>query len=201
MPRSQSQPTKPPQSDGRVHRSVVTRRKIVSALTALIYEGHLSPTAEQVAQRADIGLRTVFRHFDDMDSLYREINNELENQFQPMQSVRLLGKTWQDKLLHCIELRTAFYDQFAAIHLAGQVHRHDSSYVTENMVRAVTQQRELLMKILPLNVRANVAVFEGLDLLISMDSWIRLRRDQGLSATQAHDVLNQSVKALIAATP
>ena len=91
MPRSRTPTAKPPKSDGRVHRSVVTREKIVSALTALIYEGHLSPTAEQVAQRADIGLRTVFRHFDDMDSLYREINTELENQFLPMQSVRLTG--------------------------------------------------------------------------------------------------------------
>jgi hypothetical protein len=26
-----------------------------------------------VAGRADVGLRTVFRHFQDMDSLYREI--------------------------------------------------------------------------------------------------------------------------------
>ena len=198
MPRSRTPTAKPLKSDGRVHRSVVTREKIVSALTALIYEGHLSPTAEQVAQRADIGLRTVFRHFDDMDSLYREINTELENQFLPMQSVRLTGETWQDRLLHCIELRTAFYDQFAAIHLAGQVHRHDSSYVTENMMRAVTQQRELLMKILPTPVRSNAVVFEALDLLISMDSWIRLRRDQGLSAAQARDVLNQSVQALIA---
>ncbi|MBV5268573.1 MAG: TetR/AcrR family transcriptional regulator, partial [Burkholderiaceae bacterium] len=60
-------------SDGRFNRSVVTRKKIVSALTSLVYEGYLSPTAEQVAQRADVGLRTVFRHFDDLNSLYSEI--------------------------------------------------------------------------------------------------------------------------------
>ena len=58
-------------SDGRLKRSVATRKKILQALTALTYEGVLSPTAEQVAMRADVGLRTVFRHFDDMDSLYR----------------------------------------------------------------------------------------------------------------------------------
>ena len=69
-----------PKSDGRINRSVVTRKKIVTALTALVYEGHLTPTAEQVAQRAEVGLRTVFRHFDDMDSLYREISLDLEAQ-------------------------------------------------------------------------------------------------------------------------
>ena len=60
-------------SDGRINRSIVTRKKIVDALTALVFEGHITPTAEQVAQRANVGLHTVFRHFDDMDSLCREV--------------------------------------------------------------------------------------------------------------------------------
>ena len=68
----------PPKSDGRVNRSVATRKKIVNAVTELVYEGFLSPTAEQVSQRANIGLRTVFRHFDDMNSLYSEIIGDLK---------------------------------------------------------------------------------------------------------------------------
>ena len=46
---------------------------VVCALTALIYEGHLSPTAEQVATRADVGLRTVFRHFASRESLIASV--------------------------------------------------------------------------------------------------------------------------------
>ena len=42
-------PEKGPVVDGRHHRSLVTRHKIVDALTALIREGELVPTAEQVA--------------------------------------------------------------------------------------------------------------------------------------------------------
>ena len=60
--------------DGRLHRSMATRRKIVTALETLIRAGTLSPTAEQVAVQAQVGLRTVFRHFDDMETLYREIS-------------------------------------------------------------------------------------------------------------------------------
>jgi hypothetical protein len=55
--------------DGRLHRSMTTRRKIVTALETLIRAGTLSPTAEQVAVQAQVGLRTVFRHFDDMETL------------------------------------------------------------------------------------------------------------------------------------
>ena len=39
----------------------------------LIVAGDLSPSAARVAEEAGIGLRTVFRHFDDMDALYSEI--------------------------------------------------------------------------------------------------------------------------------
>lgn len=190
-------PNDEPKADGRVNRSVVTRQKIVSALTELIYEGSLSPTAEQVAKRADVGLRTVFRHFDDMDSLYREINSDLEAQLMPMQGIRLVGAGWEERLLNFVQIRSELYDRIAAMHLAGQVHRHNSAYVNENVVRAVNVQREQLTRILPDLIRQNVTLFEALDLLISMDSWIRLRRDQGLSSSRALDVVRFGLKSLL----
>jgi hypothetical protein len=49
-------------------------------------------------------------------------------------------------------------------------------------------------------MRQNASLFEALDLMISLESWIRLRRDQGLSAAKALDVLRLGVKALIATT-
>ena len=42
-------------------------------MIALVREGEMSPSAAQVAERASVGLRTVFRHFDEMEILYREI--------------------------------------------------------------------------------------------------------------------------------
>ena len=66
-------PADPPRTDGRVRRGADNRRKIVAAFIAFIREGKLAPTAEDIAARADVGLRTVFRHFDDMERLYGEI--------------------------------------------------------------------------------------------------------------------------------
>jgi AcrR family transcriptional regulator len=196
--RSSELPAELSSSDGRVNRSVVTRKKIVDALTALIYEGCLSPTAEQVAQRASIGLRTVFRHFDDMDSLYREINSDLETLLVPVISVRLVGDSWQDRLMQSVELRTQLYDRIAAMHLAAQVHRHQSSFVADNLMRDVMRLREINRHILPASVQQNAVVFEALDLLMSPDTWVRLRRDQQLSADQALNVIRLGVKAVLA---
>ena len=49
-------------TDGRIQRSERSRETIVQAMLDLIGEGTLSPTAQQVAVRADVGVRTVFRH-------------------------------------------------------------------------------------------------------------------------------------------
>ena len=63
--------------DGRRRRSLDSQQRIVDALLALVGEGHLSPSAEQVSQRAGVGLRSVFRHFKDMESLHRTMSDSL----------------------------------------------------------------------------------------------------------------------------
>lgn len=185
-------------SDGRFNRSVVTRKKIVSALTSLVYEGYLSPTAEQVAQRADVGLRTVFRHFDDLNSLYSEIGADLEALILPVLQIRLRGNSWQEKLMHSIEIRAQFYDRIAALYLSAQVHRHRSPLITHNLTRDVQRLREISRIILPAGIQQNVLVFESLDLLMSPDTWVRLRRDQSLSVEEALNVVRLAVKAVLA---
>ncbi len=185
-------------NDGRLKRSVATRKKILQALTALTYEGVLSPTAEQVAMRADVGLRTVFRHFDDMDSLYREINTDLELKVQPLLKIRLSGSTWQERVLQSIEIRSDFYESTAAMYLASQVHRHESDFLTQNLMDSARQQRDLLQRLLPAAVAKNSTLLNALDLVLSFETWIRLRREQGLALAQARDVVRLAVKALLA---
>src|SRR3954454_5900096 len=58
--------------DGRAARSVRTRRAIVDALRSLHHEGDLLPTAPRVAERAGVSVRTVWQHFDDIETLLVE---------------------------------------------------------------------------------------------------------------------------------
>ena len=46
--------------DGRVRRGARNRQTIVDALLDLVGSGILRPTAQQVADRAGVGIRTVF---------------------------------------------------------------------------------------------------------------------------------------------
>lgn len=59
-------------ADGRLARSARTREAVIDALLELHLEGDLSPTTGRVAERAGVSLRTVYGHFDDLESLYAE---------------------------------------------------------------------------------------------------------------------------------
>jgi AcrR family transcriptional regulator len=188
-------------ADGRVKRGIATRQRIVDALTALVYEGHITPTAEQVAQRADVGLRTVFRHFDDMDALYREMSIDVDEQIQPWLQARLDAATWQERVLQSIDVRSEIYDRTAAIHVAAQVHRHESAYLAQNLMDSARLQRDLLRRLLPAAVAQDAPLLDALDLMLSFEAWIRLRREQGLESAQAREVMRLGVKALLATLP
>src|SRR2546422_3230588 len=61
---------RPKRVDGRVLRSSRTRDKVVGALLSLLNEGKLRPTAREIAERGHVSLRSVFQHFEDLESLY-----------------------------------------------------------------------------------------------------------------------------------
>ena len=194
-PESTTAPLK--QRDGRRSRTIETRKRIVRAVTELVQEGKVSPTAEEVSERADVGLRTVFRHFDDMDSLYQEIDQELGISVALMLQMIMKADTWQERLMENIEVRCQLYDSITPFLISGQVHRHNSALVDSRFERKVELERAVLEHILPKSLKEDIPRFEALLMLLSPEAWIRLRRDQGLSTEAAIAVIHVSIKAFI----
>jgi TetR/AcrR family transcriptional regulator, regulator of autoinduction and epiphytic fitness len=55
--------------DGRAGRAARTRIAVVDALLALNEKGNLRPTAREIAAEAGVSLRSIYVHFDDVESL------------------------------------------------------------------------------------------------------------------------------------
>lgn len=182
--------------DGRRHRSVTTRKKIVCALAELVREGEIAPTAEQVSARAEVGLRTVFRHFDDMETLYREVNTEVDSILQDAMRAQLKGGTWQEKLLHSVVVRASFFERVTPFYLSTQVHRHESPYLRQQLETGAAIHRDMLQRLLPRALTKDRSRFEALVLILSIDAWIRLRREQGLSTAAAIKVMQTAADCL-----
>ena len=184
--------------DGRRTRGQANKRSIVVALSGLIREGVVAPTAEQVAAKAGVGLRSVFRHFDDMETLYREIANELDQLVQPSVQKRLKSKDWHSRLAESIELRALVFEGLMPFHIASEVHRQESPFLNAQQVKSASLQRELLRHLLPKELVLDKIRFEALNLVLSMDAWLRLRREQGLSKSAAKRVMQHAAAALTA---
>jgi AcrR family transcriptional regulator len=184
--------------DGRHHRSIKTRQVIVTAFIDLIGRGHPSPTAEQIATHAQVGLRTVFRHFDDMETLYREITQRLDELMMPLVHKHLKATLWSDRLVESIERRCDIFDRLTPYHIAAQLHMHDSEYILQQVNRRVKIEKDILAWLLPAAYVEDRVFFEGLSMLVSLETWMRLRGLQGLSASKAKAVVLMTVQSLLA---
>jgi len=70
------------EQDGRRLRSVTSQNIIVDAMMVLIQRGILEPTAQQVADEAGIGIRTVFRQIQDKENLFLKMDEKVRARLQ-----------------------------------------------------------------------------------------------------------------------
>ena len=61
-----------------------TRQAIIEAYTDLLGEGDHSPSAQAVAARAGVGLRTVYNQFADIETVRAEAGAAVYERLQPL---------------------------------------------------------------------------------------------------------------------
>lgn len=190
-----------PQIDGRRVRGEDNRRKIVGALLKLVEGGNIDPTAEQVAKEAGVGLRTVFRHFEDLESLRAEISERMTAEVRPQIDRPFEAKDWQSHLSELIDRRAQVFERLLPFKIAGDAHRYTSAFLTHEHKALVKAQREALRRALPPTVVEDRPRFDALDLLLSFDAWKRLRHDQGVSVRDARAAWRLAAEALTSSAP
>lgn len=184
-------------SDGRHRRSEASRERIVTAMLALVREGVVVPGAEAVAERAKVGLRTVFRHFENMEGLYREMNGLMEREVLPLFQAPYLGRSWRERLEELLTRRAEIFERIMAVKTAADVHRHNSDFLRAESRKIVRLQRAALEVQLPAEICADTVLLESLDLVLSFDSWRRLRQDQKLTRADAQRVIAATIARLL----
>ncbi|MBX9745563.1 MAG: TetR/AcrR family transcriptional regulator [Hyphomonadaceae bacterium] len=184
------------QVDGRRLRSDESKRRIALAMLDLARGGEIEPSAEEVAERAGVGRRTVFRLFTDMDGVYREMHAVMVERITPLFSAPFEAKTWRARVDEMIERRARMFEEMRPIRNAGDAHRHRSEFLQNQHSRLVKLQRDTLMGLLPANLRNDEERIEILDLAFSFESWRRLRQEQRLSKKQAVAVWRRLAQTL-----
>ena len=194
-------PDDEPNGDGRVRRSERSRQKIINAVITLVEDGNMDPGAQEVADEAGVGLRSVFRHFDDMESLYSDVIAQKELEVMPIIFAPYKTTDWKSQLNERIDRRVMIYERLRHLLIFGRIRRYKSAVMAHDVNRASKLQRNQLKDVLPKEIVADKVLFEALDVMTSFDAFRKLREMNGLSAKRATEVMKDAVWRLIGQQP
>lgn len=166
------------ESDGRRLRSQQSKQAMVDAALALQEEGVLVPTALQIAERAGVGVRTFFRHFDDMEALFEAVDSEARSFYHsPFQGGDREG-TLDARIEHLVEQRAHAYETIANVILSTHALLWRSELLRANYARAQRNLRKDLLSWLPELTDLDRGERAAIEATISFEMWNRLRQHQ-----------------------
>lgn len=170
-----------PTPDGRRRRSERSRQAIIDAMLKLVEEGVLVPTAQQVSERAGVGIRSVFRHFSDMESLFATADTLIREQYQGLFIGGDREGSLQERLLHAVEQHALVYEAIGNHLLTTKAQLWRYPILREQYARAQRQLRKDLDDWLPELQSLGSEEREMVDAVASFEHWNRLREFQGLN--------------------
>ncbi len=193
--------TETPHADGRRERSRSSRSKIVGAMLELVGGGDVSPSAARVAEVAGVGLRSVFRHFEDMDALYREMGEVIEARVLPIILHAPAGETWKQKIADIAVRRAAVFEMILPFRISASIKRFQSPYLMHDYRRMIRLESETVEAHLPPAVKADVSGARGLKVILSFQTWRLLRHDMEFPVAEAGRVVRRLLDDALAHLP
>lgn len=117
--------------DGRTARAVRTRRAIVDACIALLAEGDLRPSAPRIAERASVSVRSVFQHFDDLETLYAAVGERVGEQVLSLIGYIDPARPLEERLVEFFHQRASVNEALTPTLRAAVVHAHGSPTINK----------------------------------------------------------------------
>ncbi len=184
-------------TDGRRLRSERSRKAIIDAALALMEEGTLVPTAQHIAERAGVGIRSFFRHFEDMESLSEAIDEQIREQYEALFLGGERGGSLEERVEHAVERHADAYESVANVVLSTLAQRWRYEVLRKNYARNQRGLRKDLDDWLPELKSLPRTRREAVDAIASFEMWHRLREHRGLSKKASVEIVSELLKGLI----
>lgn len=185
------------QADGRRKRSQRSREKILRAYWELMLDGDMDPSAAAIAERAEVGLRSVFRHFEDLDTLLRDLMQLCYDEVMPEFMTPLKSTNWKDQLLEMVERHVMIWERIRIPHTAGEIGRFKSQVLMDDYQRSRNLEISGIKAVLPKDIDDYDNVLLALDASICFSTMRRMREDRKLSVAEVKAVMTLMVKSII----
>lgn len=187
--------------DGRFARSKKTKDAIVRALLKLLRNTPF-PTAEQVAKESKIGLRTVYRQFKDMESIYLSLHEECMHSLgQIFNSNVDLDRPFNERVSFAIRERFTIYDEYETLFIATISNSARLPTLVNQVAESYQVMRERFIKIVPEIEDLSTIKSDLLFTRILFPSWFSLRKvlkhDQKIIIDELSNDLMKYIKSNI----
>jgi len=194
--------TDPLITDGRTARRERNRTAVLDAVLELFGEGSINPTPDEVAARSGVSLRSVYRYFDDRESLLRSAMEHHFLRIQPLFSLEIDPLDDLDRRVSAlVGQRIRLYEAASAVFRAA-IARAGSHSLIDDRVR---ERRELLARQVQELFAPELAALGArgpevsamVDVVTEFESIDHLRRFRGLDVDQTVAAVGHAVQSLL----
>lgn len=192
-----SKPDEPAVADGRRLRSERSRQAIIAASLTFMEEGVLVPTAQQIAERAGVGIRSFFRHFADMEALFQAVDDQIRDSYEALFLGGDRHGTVAERIEHAVERHADAYEAVSNTVLSTLAQRWRYETLRKNYARNLNGLRKDLNDWLPELASIPRARREAVDAVASFEMWHRLREHQGLGKQASIEIIADLLKRLV----
>lgn len=186
-----------PDFDGRKRRSQKNKDKIINAMFSLCDKGNLVPTAQEIADESGISLRTVFRHFSDMETVFTEMNKTLYSRVAPLFNSYDTSGTLEDRLTNLVNRRADLYEEMGPYLQSTIAQKWRYKVLAKNYHRVLRDLRDQRQEFIPELDNATLADQVAFDNALSFENWDRCRTYHGMSRKQAASVIYESTSKIL----
>ncbi|MBL0901578.1 MAG: TetR/AcrR family transcriptional regulator [Reyranella sp.] len=191
-------------TDGRHRRSEDTRRRLFEAMLALMGEMGDIPTISQIADRAGVGLRTLYQHFPEATALYAAtFDHVITTTLATMPPVSPEGPL-SDRIAGFVERRSRVCETWAPmwrVALRFAVNNEGFRERVERVNQLLRARAQILysVELAALPPATQALALDALMSLTEMDAWEHLRLQCRRDVDEARAVWRFSIAALFAA--
>ena len=195
----------PQRLDGRRVRREQNVEAVVEAMLDLLGEGELNPAAAQVAERSGVSLRSVFRYFDDMDSLTElAIARQMERAAHHFDLIEATGDV-EERATALARRRLEQHDHLAPYARAAMVRAHQYPAVAKGLATrrdALRRQVEVLFapELDAMDPRTRDEVLAALEAVTSIEVVETMVTHRKLSAPRVEATLRRATLAILRGT-
>jgi TetR/AcrR family transcriptional regulator of autoinduction and epiphytic fitness len=193
-----------PRIDGRHARSARSKDLVVQAILELLREGSLRPSAQEIAARAGVSERTVFRHYADLEQLFAAAVAQQARQIAPLLDMPPTGGPRAQRVAELVRRRARLFEEVTPVRRAAVRHAPFHAVVRHGLDQLHGVLRGQLETVfageieqVPPEQRRELV--ECVDVATSWATWETLRSDQGLGPGRAASSVERTVASLFTA--